>query len=60
MMRARCTSMVRGLMPRLAAGLLVGGAGGDLRQHLALAWRQQCLAGKIVRRRAIAAALRLA
>ena len=37
--------MVRGLIRSVRAGFLVGGGGGDLRQHLAFAWRQPVAAG---------------
>jgi hypothetical protein len=46
--------MVRG-GAEMAAGFLVGGAGSDLRQHLALAPRQQRLVGKLARKNLAAA-----
>ena len=46
MMRARCTSMVRGEMPSSRPACLFDEPGGDLAEHVALARGQQIVPGK--------------
>ena len=55
MMRARCTSTVRGLNAEFAARLLVGSAPCDPPEHIALACREAVVAGKAARQQIILA-----